>query len=256
MNDAYQEKLRTVEEACALVNKKDSMGLPLGPGQPLEFLQKLGEVTQFEDLVIFAGLLSGPFPVLFQPGVHLMSGFFGPMERALRQAGSDIKFVPADFRRFETIAERLKPRIMATSVAPPDEEGRLSLSLHAGATFDEMERVGNDPDRLLIVEVNKNLPRTLGVPGEYDHSIPIEWADVIIESDDPVLSLPDPEPNEVDQDQLDQAEHPDQLDQPEYSDLRDQPGRLDQLDPLGCRLCGRARYGPEQEQTQSNIKIE
>ncbi|MEZ5272221.1 MAG: hypothetical protein R2694_07920 [Ilumatobacteraceae bacterium] len=32
-------------------------------------------------------------------GVHYRSGFFGPAERFLRDAGASIDFVPADFRR-------------------------------------------------------------------------------------------------------------------------------------------------------------
>ena len=59
----------------------------------------------------------------------------------------------------------------------------MSLSLHAGASVDELHRAGRDPERLLIVEVNPALPRTLGIPPEFPHTLSIEEADVIVESD-------------------------------------------------------------------------
>ena len=43
---------------------------------------------------------------------------------------------------------------MVTAGALPDADGRVSLSLHAGANVDADARVpAADPDRLLIVEV-------------------------------------------------------------------------------------------------------
>ena len=92
------------------------------------------------------------YPVFTKPGVHLLSGFFGPAERALRDAGHDVAFLPGDFRRFKLFAERMAARIMAISTTPPDDDGFLSLSIAAGATVDEIHRCGSDPDRLLIVE--------------------------------------------------------------------------------------------------------
>ncbi len=99
------------------------------------------------------------------------------MERGLRAAGHDVRFVPADFRRFRKIAEALHPRVMATAAAPPDESGQMSLSLHAGAWVDELHNAGRDPERLLIVEVNFALPRILGIPPKFPHALSVEEAD-------------------------------------------------------------------------------
>ena len=64
-----------------------------------------------------------------------------------------VEFVPADFRRFALVAERGKPRVMAT-VADADRRStaRSACRSHAGATVDELHRAGADPDRLLVVE--------------------------------------------------------------------------------------------------------
>jgi acyl-CoA hydrolase len=188
----WKSKVRLAADAATLVNARDSMGLPLGPGQPAAFLHALGERDDFEDLVVFSALLSDLFRVFTRTGVQLRSGFFGPVERGLRASGHDVHFVPADFRRFRNIASTLCPRVMATAATPPNAAGEMSLSLHAGASVDELHRAGGDPDRLLIVEVNPALPRTLGIPPDFSHCVSIDEADVIVESDRDPFVLPDP----------------------------------------------------------------
>jgi acyl-CoA hydrolase len=80
---------------------------------------------------------------------------------------------------------------MATAVAPPDSQGNLSLSLHAGATVDELRRCGEDPARLLVAEVNPSLPRTLGLPPDHPHCLHVDEVDLLVESDRPVFTLDD-----------------------------------------------------------------
>jgi acyl-CoA hydrolase len=130
--------------------------------------------------------------------VHYLSGFFGPLERMLRDAGANIGFAPADFRRLEPLLAEQAPRVMATVAAPPDRNGYCSLSLHSGGTVDELHRAGADPDRLLIVEVSERFPSTRGLPPEHLHALHLEEIDVLFESDAAPLGLPDPEPTEAD----------------------------------------------------------
>ncbi|MEE8311671.1 MAG: acetyl-CoA hydrolase/transferase C-terminal domain-containing protein [Candidatus Binatia bacterium] len=184
-------------EAAALVRSNDTLALPLGPGQAPAFLEALGERDAFDRLEVYTALLLGIFPLFERPGVRLLSGFFGPVERDLAERGCDVHFVPADFRRFAAIGERMRPRVMATAAAPPDEQGRCSLSLHAGATVDELLRCGRDPERTLVVEVNARLPRTLGVPPDSPHWIEEADIDVLVEVDRSPFELPDGEPSDV-----------------------------------------------------------
>jgi len=178
-------------EAAALVRDVDTLAVPLGPGQPSAFLHALGERASFRDLTVFAALLVDFYPLFTRPGVRLLSGFFGPVERMLRAQGHAVHFVPADFRRFSALARRLAPRVMATAAAPPDRDGNLSLSLHAGATIDELVRCGRDPARTLVVEVNPALPRTCGLPPAHPHALRLDEVDVLVEGDRPVFALPD-----------------------------------------------------------------
>ena len=188
----------TPTEAAARVRSRDVLGLPLGPGQPPAFLHALGERDDFEELVVHSALLIDLYLLFTRRGVRLRSGFFGPAERFLREAGHAVEFVPADFRRFSLIAERVAPRVVATAAAPPDAEGYLSLSLHAGATVNELHRAGRDPDRVLVVEANARLPRTLGLPPRLPHTIHVDEIDILIEVEHEPFILADTPPTDTD----------------------------------------------------------
>jgi acyl-CoA hydrolase len=187
----------TAIEAAGLIGTRDSLAIPLGPGQPGSFMHALDERDDFEDLRVFGALLVDFYPLFTRSGVKLLSGFFGPVERILAAAGHDVEFVPADFRRFASIAHNLAPRVMVTNAAPPDAEGRMSLSLHAGATVAELIRCGRDPERCLIVETNDKLPRTIGLPPEHPHCLHVDDVDIVIESDRDVFILPETDPSDV-----------------------------------------------------------
>lgn len=184
-------------EAADLIRPRDTLAVPLGPGQPPALLHALGERDDFEDLQVFAALLMGLYRLFTRPGVSMRSGFFGPVERGLQEQGFDVTFVPADFRRFARLLELLRPRVMATAVAPADEAGRYSLSLHAGATRKALRDCGRDPDRVLVAEVNPRLPRTFGLPPEHPNSLGPDEIDVLVEAESPVAAFPDEEGGEV-----------------------------------------------------------
>lgn len=184
-------RVLSATEAAALVEPRDSLGIPLGPGQPGAFLHALGERDDFVDLVIHGALLVDLYTVFTRSGVRMRTGFMGPAERFLLASGAAIEFVPADFRRFSLVAQRVQPRVVATAATAIDADGFLSLSLHAGATVDEMHRAGRDPQRLLIVEANARMPWTFGLPPEHPHTIHVDEIDVLIESEVEPFVLPD-----------------------------------------------------------------
>lgn len=191
-------------EAVAAIRRRDTLAIPLGPGVPGAFVHALGTLTpedHFLDLRVFGALLPDLFAVFMRPTVHLKSGFFGPAERFLRDAGADVDFVPADFRRFEPVLAQIKPRVVAVAGSMP-VDGMVSLSLHAGAFTSEISAVINDPDRVLIVECSPHYPRTYGmedgyIEGGYSHSIDVRYVDHLILSDQRPLNLADAVPNEA-----------------------------------------------------------
>src|ERR1700685_2979077 len=137
----------TPHDAAALVRTRDTIGFGLGPGNPDAFLTALGERDDWEDLVFGGALLLGYYTVLTKPGVSYRSGFFGPADRILLAEGPRIDLVPGGFRQFAPILSRFAPRIMTAQAAPADADGRVNLSLHLGATRDELIAAGRDPAR-------------------------------------------------------------------------------------------------------------
>ncbi len=184
-----------MSQAVAAIRPVDTLAVPLGPGAPGGFLHALGERDDFEQLEVFGALLPDLYQLFLRSGVHYRSGFFGPAERFLRDAGASVDFVPADFRRFEPVLHHLVPRVVATSAAMP-VDGWVSLSVHAGAFVDELHAAGADPDRLLVVECSPKFPRTFGVEPEFTHRLHVDEIDLLLETDREPLHLADSPPTE------------------------------------------------------------
>jgi acyl-CoA hydrolase len=187
----------TPEQAAALLRPVDTLALGFGPGQTPSLLQALSKRDDWTDLTVLGGLLAEPYPLFAKSGVRLLSPFFGPAERAYRDAGHDVAFLPGDLRRIKLFAEKLSARVVATTATPPDADGWMSLSLVSGATVEENLRCGRDPDRLLMLETSPRFPRTLGLPPDHPHAIHVDDVDVMIETDLAPMPLPDPEPSEI-----------------------------------------------------------
>lgn len=190
----------TAEDAAARLGTDDTLGMTLGPGQPPAFLRALGERADWTDLRVYGALLAVGTDLFSRPGVHYLSGFFGPLERALRDSGANIEFTPADFRRFGPLLERQAPRVLTTVATPPDADGWCSLSLHAGGTVTELHRAGADSDRVLVVEVSDAYPRTFGLGEQHRHRLHVDEIDILVRSAEEPVALPggDGPPSDVD----------------------------------------------------------
>ena len=187
----------TPEEAAGLLRPTDTLAMGLGPANPPALLEALSARDDFEDLVIGGALVLGLYQLFSKPGVHFKAGFFGPAERFWRSSGAQVELVPAGFRRFAPILEAMCPRVMMVNATPPDADGVVSLSLHYGATMDELRRAGADPNRLLIVETNTQLPRTGFLP-DHPNTLHVSEIDVLVSADRPVFELPEPAASDVD----------------------------------------------------------
>jgi acyl-CoA hydrolase len=188
----------TPEQAAERLGPRDTVGMPLATGQPAGLLAALGERRDWEELRVYGALLAAGTDLFNHPNVHYLSGFYGPIERMLRDSGANISFAPADFRRFTPLLRALAPRVMITAASLPDDAGYCSLSLHAGHSVDELHMAGADPERLLIAEVSPHYPRTRGLPPDHMHRLHLDEIDLLVESEAKPLPLPDGTPTEAD----------------------------------------------------------
>ncbi|MBJ7355012.1 MAG: acetyl-CoA hydrolase/transferase family protein [Thermoleophilaceae bacterium] len=182
-------------DAAALIQPKDQLASGLGPAWPPSLMAALGQRDDWEDLTVDGALITTGTELFNRKGVRYRSGFFGPIERYVADAGGNVEYVPADFRRFGPLLAEIKPRVMATAAAPPDADGWCSLALHAGGTIPQLRDAGADPDRLLIVEVNEGFPRTRGLDG-FRHALHIDEIDVLVRGELGPTAIP---PREVDE---------------------------------------------------------
>jgi len=194
----------TPDEAVGHIGATDTIGFGLGPANPDAFLTAMSRRDDWVDLTVGGALLLGYYEFLAHPGVSYRCGFFGPAERILLAGGANIELVPGGFRQFAPILRRYNPRVMTVLAAPPDD-GTVNLSLHIGATYDELLLAGRDPDRLLVVEVNPHLPRTRSLAPEYANTLPLDIIDILVEADGAPFTLAQPVPDEIDEAIADQA---------------------------------------------------
>jgi len=186
------------EEAAELIRATDTVGFGLGPANPDAFLTALGARDDWVDLTFGGALLLGYYPVLTHPQVTYRCGFFGPAERIMLAEGANIELVPGGFRQFAPILRRYDPRVMTVLAAPP-LDGEVNLALHLGATYEELMLAGSDPDRLLVVEVNPELPRTCSLAPDFTNRIPLDIVDVVVEAGGAPFTLTQPPPDEIDE---------------------------------------------------------
>jgi acyl-CoA hydrolase len=194
----------TPDEAVGHIGATDTIGFGLGPANPDAFLTAMSRRDDWVDLTVGGALLLGYYEFLAHPGVSYRCGFFGPAERILLAGGANIELVPGGFRQFAPILRRYNPRVMTVLAAPPDD-GTVNLSLHIGATYDELLLAGRDPDRLLVVEVNPHLPRTRSLAPEYANTLPLDIIDILVEADGAPFTLAQAAPDEIDEAIADQA---------------------------------------------------
>src|SRR5438445_9357225 len=186
------------EAAARLVQPRDTVLCGFVAGQPVGFLDALGARTDLEDVALYTGLLTRPFALLQNPGVRVVSGFFGPIERMARAAGVRVGYLPADFNGLEHLGLRLKPRVALAVTSPPDRDGWLSFGLQAGANYRPFVEATRDPERLAIAEVNPRMPRVDGIPELGDNRVHTSEVDVLVEHEADLVTLPPEEPSAED----------------------------------------------------------
>lgn len=193
----YRSKLKTREEFLRLIHPKDYLGTSIAAGQPRYLLNALADLKDIEHLKIFTGLLSFPYPVLTHPNVETISGYYGPIERMLNDAGFNVAYQPLPFRGFETFVAQDKPRVVMTTLSAMDEQGYLSFGVEAEAIYRPFCEAALDPTRLAVAEVNPRMPRIQGLAELGDNKIHIKDLSALVEADSTLTELPVVEPSDV-----------------------------------------------------------
>ena len=189
----------SLEEAARLVQPRDTVLCGFAAGQPVGLLEAIGARQDLEQVTLYTGLLVRPYALLQNPGVHVVSGFFGPVERAARSLGASVEYLPADFHGLERLALRTKPRVVLAVTSPPDAEGWLSFGVTAGASYRPFLEAARDPSRLALAELNPRMPRIAGIEALGGNRIHVSEVDAWVEHEEDLVAVPVAPPSAEDE---------------------------------------------------------
>jgi Acetyl-CoA hydrolase len=180
----YKLKTVTAADAAAQVKNGDRLFLCGGANYPQAFeaaLAKYVHENGFHVDIFTAYLLMEHETTrpAYKNNIRFFSNFLG-QERSLQEQGN-LQYIPGHLGDQSRIVSSFNPRVVATGVSAPDENGWMSRSIWAHHFGKEVYQ--KDQCEVLVAEVNHNLP-FLYSEGEAEHTyIHVSEVDYIIEND-------------------------------------------------------------------------
>ena len=184
VQDLYQKKRGSLEDAIDQIKNGDCIIVPTGVGEPPTLLSALSaQRRRFHDVKVAQLLAVRKFDYLDPATVdHVrhVAFFFGAASRAGGQGGW-IDFIPSCFSEMPSLIERgqIAADVVFSMASPMDAHGYFSLSLGADYTMAALARA-----RAVVLEVNPNVPFANG-----NCHVHISQVTALIESSEPVLEV-------------------------------------------------------------------
>jgi acyl-CoA hydrolase len=190
--EMYKKKVRLVDEIVKIIKPGSRIFIGSGAAEPQKLINMLIEKGKFiEDHeainLIELGTSAYAESVMSRP-FKQNAFFIGANVRDAVNEGR-AEYTPIFLSELPQLIRsgHMKIDVAFIQVAPPDNYGFCSLGVSV-----DVEMAGADSADLVIAEVNKKMPRTLG-----DCFIHIKDLDYIVESDLPLPTLTPPEPDEI-----------------------------------------------------------
>jgi acetyl-CoA hydrolase len=187
LND-YKSKNVTAEEAVRCIKSHDKILIHSFCAFPTKIVEALvNRKDELDRVEIFHALTVGELPYL-RPGMekHFIHNatFIGKNSREAVQDGR-ADFIPIFLSEIPLLYKSGEIKLDAAliHVSPPDEHGFCSLGVEVGLT-----KTGAESARVIIAQVNKKMPRTLG-----DSFIHVSKINYMVEADEDIKELPQSE---------------------------------------------------------------
>ncbi|ABB16219.1 acetyl-CoA hydrolase/transferase family protein [Carboxydothermus hydrogenoformans] len=180
----YQKKLVDVDHALSLIKDNDNIVVSLGAAEPLLLLEGLGKkALELKGVKVYQ-ILPVHSPSYLKPelsdNIRHISFFAGKPVRELIHQGY-AEAIPCNFHDVpRIIQDYLDVDVFMTTVSPMDEHGFFSLGTSVDYSLAALKKA-----KKVIVEVNPNMPRTLG-----QGIVHISEIDFLIESKRELPELP------------------------------------------------------------------
>lgn len=193
----YKEKLISAEDAAKLVKDGDVVDYSWGVITPHDFDEAFAkEITNLSDIVVRGGVELEQFKIFdadpnnehFVYNSWHSLGILRKLVNAGRAFYSPLKYSELP-KYYRTSIDR--SNVFVTQATPMDSHGNFNFGVSASHLYAAIEN-----SDIVIVEVNKNVPRGLG---GFENYINIKDVDYIIEGSNPQMkALGKPQPNELD----------------------------------------------------------
>ena len=193
--DIYRSRLVAVDDAVSRIASNNDVIVAMCASEPQGCMSRFHIVAdRVENVRVFSCLTLKPYDFYMKREMkghfELASWFHAPGSReALKNGVGTVTYVPNMLHRaaMDRIHAR-RPDIFFGTCTPPDKHGFVSLSL--GITY-EQDII--EAARLVVLEVNPRLPRTLG-----DTQVHVSKVDFFVLNDQEVPTLPSPVPSATD----------------------------------------------------------
>ncbi|NOX17632.1 MAG: acetyl-CoA hydrolase/transferase family protein [Chlorobi bacterium] len=186
----YKSKIVLPEEAVEVIKSGDKVVVQPGCAAPLKLIRSMVErKDDLEDVEIYHILVVGDLPYM-QPGMEKhfkhRAFFIGQNTRTAVNEGR-AEFIPIFLSEVTLLFKNgiIKPDVAMIHVSPPDEHGFCSYGIDVGNIKTPAEK-----SKIVIAQVNEHMPRGLG-----NSFIHISKIDYIVEYSEPLLELPQIDPN-------------------------------------------------------------
>lgn len=190
----YDEKLISIPDAVSMVNSHQIIGTAIAASEPAGLLTELA--NQKDRLIdvhtwVCLPMRAYEYATNTEMSTHFYvdNWFYGINDRKVHNQGR-MSYIPNNLHRAASdklIASKGKLDVFWGTATPPDERGFMSLSL---SLVVEKELL-NAAD-LVILEINENLPWTLG-----DTQVHISEVDYVVENHVPLFELPNVPSNSI-----------------------------------------------------------
>ncbi|MDZ4837160.1 MAG: acetyl-CoA hydrolase/transferase C-terminal domain-containing protein [Candidatus Melainabacteria bacterium] len=179
--DDYQKKVVSAEQAVLQIRSGDCLYIHSNAAAPAPLIDALVQrAATLRDVEVYHILTMGPAPYIepqYRDSFKLHALFIGKNVREAVNAGR-ANYTPVFLSEIPGLflSGRLNVDVCLIQVSPPDSHGYCSYGVSVDCTIAARKRA-----RLVIAEVNKQMPRTLG--RSFVH---VSKLDYIIETDRPI----------------------------------------------------------------------
>jgi len=185
---SYDEKKYSLEEAFGFVKTGDHIFIGSACGEPQYLVKGLVEKASHladNEILHVHTLGVAPYAKPRYSDRFRLNAFFVGINARQAVAEGRADYTPVFLSELPRLISRgmIPIDVALIQVTPPDDHGFCSLGVSV-----EITKTAAEKAKLVIAQVNRQMPRVLG-----DSFIHINDIDIVVEHDEPILELPRPE---------------------------------------------------------------